>query len=107
MGSSALPCQVPYSRGMDLSHKVTCGCNPHAYPLLSGNSQGELLTQAPSVLLLGFHSVEVGQLDDIWPHRWTGAPTEAAEKQKNTVKSAGETQQEAEVSLNQVTTFPF
>lgn len=109
MGSTAPPCQVHCSRGMDLSHKVTGSRNPHAaaYPLLSGNLQGELLTQAPSVLLLGFHSVEVGQLDDIWPHCRTGAPTEAAEKQKSRVKSAGETHQEAEVSLNQVKTFPF
>lgn len=60
---------------------------PHtaARPLYYGNSQGELLTQAPSVLLLGFHGVEVGQLDDIGPHRWTGAPTEPAEKQKSRV----------------------
>lgn len=57
------------------------------HPLLYQDSQGELLTQAPPVLLLRLHSVEVGQLDDIWPHCWTGAPTEPADNQKSRVWS--------------------
>uniref|UniRef100_A0A8C5NKX1 Cyclin-dependent kinase 12 n=1 Tax=Junco hyemalis TaxID=40217 RepID=A0A8C5NKX1_JUNHY len=60
------------------------GAQPH--------SQGELLAQAPPVLLLGLHSVEVGQLDHIWPHSWAGAPTEPAGEQGSTVSQVGLTE---------------
>ena len=46
------------------------------------DSQGKLLPQAPPILLLWFHGVEEGKLDDVWPDGGAGAPADPAEGHK-------------------------
>ena len=47
------------------------------------DSQSILLSEPPPVLFLWFHGVEVGQLDDIWPHGGAGAATDTTGRERS------------------------